>query len=127
LQSTLVWQFTFGPAFTQVTSLVAKGAPVGGQIQIGCKGTGCGRRALTIAVVAPRCKHARCHTATARTVDLAARVQGWRLAPGAQLTVEILQRGWIGKYYSFRIRSGTPPAVSAACIAPGARKPGVGC
>jgi hypothetical protein len=127
VQSTLVSQITFGPTFSRVTSLIAKSVPVGGQIRIGCNGTGCGRRALAIGVVAPKCKGARCHTATARTVDLAALVNGWRLAPGAQLTVEILKRGWIGKYYSFRIRSGAPPAMSVTCVAPGSRKAGVGC
>ena len=86
IQSTLVYQFTLGPTFTRFTSLVVRRAPIGGQIQIRCNGIGCGRRALAIAAVAAKCKDTRCHSASARTVDLATRVQ--RVAARARCSAD---------------------------------------
>jgi adhesin/invasin len=128
-RTTMQWSFYFAPRYTKVLSLMVNGAQIGSEIQMFCSGHGCPFKRWFEAIVGHRaCKrhsHRRC--LPAGTYDLSAPLRGRHLRPGAHLVVEITRVGWIGKYYSFTIRSARPPKIRISCVAPQGSTPGQGC
>ena len=120
VQSKLIWNFTFFSRYTQVDSLVVQDPPVGGRVQIGCHGRGCRIARLTIATTAAkqgRCKGKHCSNGRAgKNLDLSSVFRGWRLSPGALITVKVLKPGWVGRYYVFKVRGGSAPSVVVAWL-----------
>jgi hypothetical protein len=128
--TTMRWTFLHTPAYTSVLALVVNRAPTGGSLVITCTGRGCPYKKRVIKVAKlkacrPTAKH-RCNTQLARTVDLTPAFKRSRLAPGTRLIIEVVKTGWVGKYYKFSV---TPklPVIRIDCLAPGAKRPGVGC
>jgi hypothetical protein len=118
LSSKLKWSFQSTRTYTKVLTLVASHVPAGSRIVAICHGRGCPfpKRVIPLAKSSHK-----------RTVDLTARFSNKRLSVNAQLTVEIVRPNFIGRYFSFVVRSGRGPRVRVSCIAPGVVKPGVGC
>ena len=46
---------------------------------------------------------------------------------GTQITIEIRRPRFVGKYYSFTVRSRKAPRVQIACLAVNGTRPNVGC
>jgi hypothetical protein len=128
-KTTMQWSFFFAPKYSKVLSLLVNGAPIGSEIQMFCHGRGCPFKRWFEAIVGhARCKrHAHRHCLPRNTYDLSAPLRGKRLRPHARLVVEITQRGWIGKYYSFQVRSRKAPKIQISCVAPQGTTPGQGC
>jgi len=124
----LHWSFYYTPRYTLVQMLALKGAPRGGMITINCQGRGCPRGTRKVTApdhCAPNGKGRGCRATV--TYDLARSLRGHRLSVGTQVVINVLQRGWIGKYYAFKIRSGRGPQLRISCLPPGGTSPGVGC
>jgi hypothetical protein len=125
------WTFFFTPSYARVLTLLVNSAPVGSSVTVACHGHGCVFGKQAVAIKKPKlCKTTSKHKCAPQhpgTMDFASRFRGRHLATGAQITVEITERGWIGKYFSFTIRAGRPPMLKVSCLAPGSTRPGVGC
>ncbi len=131
LLATLQWSFFFAPSYTNVLLLKGNNVPAGASVQVKCHGHGCPFAKRTIGVSnAKSCKPTltlRCTNKTGNTVALIGAFRRHRLRVGTQLRVEILRRGWIGKYYLFTVRARRAPSQAVSCLAPGSTRPGVGC
>jgi len=90
-------------------------APVGARISVRCRGRSCPVRS-TVRLV--RAKGTR----TAVTMAFR-RLQNRRLASGTRLEVRVTSAGRIGKYTSFRFRSGAAPRRVDRCLVPGRSAP----
>jgi hypothetical protein len=125
------WVFLYTPTYAKILSLVVHQAPAGMTIVLKCRGVGCPFTAWSTAVAnSTRCtstNRRRCSAQKPRTVDLSPRFRGHRLAPGTVVTVELVGSRWIGKAYVFSTRAARAPRVQILCMAPGAKRPGVGC
>jgi hypothetical protein len=132
ITATMQWTFVHTPAYTKILALLLNGARVGSTVTVGCRGRGCpsGKMARVITKAKP-CKRKGKHRCPKPPppgrMNLMPRFSGHRLHPGAKITVEITQRGWVGKYYTFTIRARRAPAINIGCIAPGGTRLGVGC
>jgi hypothetical protein len=114
LGSTLGWRIFYHPHYSELTAFEAFAVPKGASILVQCHGKGC--------------PFAKWHLAKATgSINLLSRFRHRRLRAGTRLTVRMIRRHWVGKYYSFTIRAGRPPMIRTACLAPGGVKPGVGC
>ena len=124
------WSFYFTPRYTLVQTLALKGPAGGGTISIHCHGGGCpfGTRNARLAATR-QCvtvgKQRRCSTSV--NYNVARTLRGRRLSAGAVVVVNVMRRGWIGKYYAFKMRSGRAPKLQISCLPPGGNHPGVGC
>jgi adhesin/invasin len=134
ISSIMQWTFFYTPTYTKVLALVVNGAPIGGAILVQCHGRGCPFAHGTATVPKPKpCKRKsgrKCPRPHPVVVNLMARFPHFRLHRlnvGAQLTVRIVRRSWVGKYYKFVVRPRHAPRVQIACLAPGETRPGVGC
>ena len=128
--TTMRWTFLHTPTYTQILALIVNRAPTGGRLVITCAGRGCPYKNRVITVVKakackPKAGH-RCNAQLARTFDLTAPFKKHRLMPGTRLVIEVLKKGYIGKYYRFTIAAKAAPKIQITCIAAG-KKPGVGC
>jgi hypothetical protein len=131
LKPLMHWKFYYSPSYSKVLILLVDTAPVGSSVTIVCHGRGCAFAKQAVEIKkAKACKATskqKCAPQHPGTMDLASRFHGHHLAPGTQITVEITEAGWIGKYYRFAMRSAHPPSVLKSCLAPGSSRPGVGC
>ena len=128
--ATMQWTFYYTPHYTMIRKLVIQGGLRGSVIQIRCRGGGCPFGARHVAVPASahcvtRGRSRRCPSGV--TYDVAASLRGHHLSAGATVMIDILRRGWIGKYYAFRMRSGRGPQIRISCLQPGATAPSAGC
>jgi uncharacterized protein YukE len=128
--TTMRWTFLHTPTYTQVLALIVNRAPTGGRLVITCAGRGCPYKKRVITVVKakackPKAGH-RCNAQLARTFDLTAPFKKHRLMPGTQLVIQVLKKGYIGKYYRFTIAAKAAPKIQILCVQAG-KKPGVGC
>jgi hypothetical protein len=109
------WTFYFTPSYTTVVALQVQDAPAGAKVVVACTGKGCPFVKRTTAVATPK------------TVDLQPEFGQHHLHVGSRITVEVVRPGWIGKYYSFTVRSRRGPSIDIDCLAPGGARPGIGC
>ena len=123
------WSFFYTGSYTSVRALYVTGAPANGSIMLSCAGGGCPFTTTTIAPGRqPKCSAHPQHACRSGTnLVLTPRLANRRLKVGTRLTITITRSGWIGKYYGFRVRAGTTPALRVSCLAPGSAQPGVGC
>ncbi|MGH2894598.1 MAG: Ig-like domain-containing protein, partial [Solirubrobacteraceae bacterium] len=114
LGATLGWRVFYHPHYTELTELEAFAVHKGTSILIQCFGKSCpfAKRHLTKA---------------AGRINLLSRFRHRRLRAGTRITVRLMRRHWVGKYYLLIIRPGRRPFTRTSCLAPGAVKPGVGC
>lgn len=140
ITATMRWSFYYTPTYTKVRALVVNGVSPRATVGLTCRGRGCPFARRTISPIGlKRChskrgrgcggaagRHARAR-AGVRTINLSRRFSRRRLRVGARITVAITRRGWVGKHYSFRMRSRRGPGIAIACLAPGGKRPGAGC
>jgi hypothetical protein len=115
VSSTLQWQFQYHPAYTVVTMLEADRLATGMTVALTCGGPGCPFSRLRFPVAANS------------TIDLQPTFHKRHLRPGSEITVRITHSRWIGKYYSFTVRSGRGPLIVLSCLGVGHARPGSGC
>ena len=129
INSTLQWKFYYHPKYTQILFLQAFGVASASTLRLTCHGTSCPFTTLRSSVASPAsCSggaHAICSAGSG--VNLLPVFRNRHLRPGTQITLWITRPNWIGKYYSFTIRSGQPPLIDLSCVAVGRSQPGVGC
>ena len=124
LGATLTWGFRWSREYAIVKSLVVNNMPVGGFVDVRCKGRGCPFAHRRVAVSVHRSCHAhRCaagHSVGASgELNLATLFHARRLRPGVRLTISLVEGGWIGKSYVFYVRKNQVPSGSTTCLAPG--------
>jgi adhesin/invasin len=129
--ASMQWSFHFTRSYTSIIALNLTGAPVGSKIIEICRGHGgCPFRRRVAARVRPvhctKARHRACHNVPGG-VDIMHGLRLRRLRPGTVLIVQIVRRGWIGKYYAFTFRGGQAPLIMISCLAPGGSRPGAGC
>jgi hypothetical protein len=129
IDATMQWTFAFGPTSTDVVSLVVNGASPGGSVVVRCHGHGCpfGKRVIAVTKTRKCGRNGKRRCLTHGKVDLTRALRGHSLRVGTRINVQIVRRGWIGRYYSFTIRPRQQPSITIACLAPGKTRPGVGC
>jgi Invasin, domain 3 len=128
--ATMQWSFYYTPRYTVVQALALSGSVGGSIITIRCHGRGCpfGTRSAALAgsrQCVTKGRQRQCSTTV--NYNLASSFRGKRLRAGALVTINVVRRGWIGKYYAFKIRPGRGPKLQISCLAPGGSEPGVGC
>jgi adhesin/invasin len=132
ITSPMEWTWgTIRARYTTIASMSANGLALGTKVIITCRGHGCpfARRVVILSGgtrCTPTAKH-HCGSHSRGPVNLTGAFRRHRLMVGTRITVEIRRPGWIGKFYSFLIRSGHQPQVRISCLAPGLSKPGIGC
>jgi hypothetical protein len=112
--SVLQWQFVYHPRYTRVTMLRANGLVRGMTLALGCTGGGCPFTRLSI-------------PAGTSSLNLLPKFDGRHLRVGAQVTLSMMRRHWVGKYYTFTVQAGRAPQISVSCLGVGRSRPGVGC
>ena len=125
LKASMHWSFVSGPGYTSVLALTINGAPIGSTVLISCHGKGCpfGKKSLAVT------KTKRCGSKGKRVcqthgnVDLSSRFAKSHLRPRTTITVNVVQAGWIGRAYTFVVRSHKGPSTKAVCVAPGTTAP----
>jgi hypothetical protein len=128
--ASMYWSFGYSLHATRINSLTATGLSAGMRIALTCHGGGCPFSTRAITVVA----HGKCSKAAkkrgcvaAPSFNLTSMFHGSHLDVGAQLTIAVTHRAWIGKYYRFTIRAGRKPTTALSCLAVNGTRPGVGC
>jgi PKD repeat protein len=94
-------------------------APVGATVLVRCGGRSCPVGRQSQVVTSGKGSKG---DETARIVRIR-RLEGKLLRSGTRINIFVTKPGTIGKYTSFRIRSGRPPARADKCLAPGSAKP----
>jgi streptogramin lyase len=130
--STMTWSFGWARAYTVVESLVAHGLPVGGVVEIVCRGRGCPfvRRRFVSAGDGRRCRGRGCSkrgAALGASANFAGLFRGRRLGVGARITVSVTRSGWTGKSFAFAVRADGAPRVRITCLSSGSNKPAGEC
>ena len=121
LKATMHWSFVSGPGYTSVLALTVNGAPIGSTVLISCHGKGCPFTKASLPVK----KTKRCGAKGKRTcathgnIDLTSRFAKRHLRPRTTITVDVVQAGWIGRAYTFVVRSHKAPSTKAVCVTPG--------
>jgi len=129
INSTVQWKFYFHPKYTQILLLQASGVANASTLRLSCHGTGCPFTALSSSASTAAGCSGRAHVICTggSGINLLPVFRNRHLRPGTQITLWITRPNWIGKYYSFTIRSGQPPLIDLSCVAVGRSQPGVGC
>jgi Bacterial Ig-like domain (group 3) len=128
ITSTMQWAFYFTPAYTQVRNLAVNGVSADATVLVKCHGRGC---PFAQRAAAPNnrglCgrKARMCFTGASFSITPGFGTRHLRV--GARITVEIVRPSWVGKYYSFTVRSRRAPRIQISCLAPGGSVPGQGC
>jgi hypothetical protein len=128
ITSTMQWAFYYTPSYTQVRNLAVNGVSTGATVLVKCHGRGCPFAHRTALITnRGRCgKKARmCFTGASFLITPGFGSRHLRV--GARITVEIIRASWVGKYYSFTVRSRHAPRIQISCLAPGGSAPGQGC
>jgi streptogramin lyase len=129
--ATMTWKFGWGSRYTVVESLLVRGVPTSGEVELRCQGGGCpfGHRRISLAGVkrikaCPRHQRSCRRTSSTRhpgEIDLSGPLHGRHLAGRARVEVAIVHSGWIGKLFRFAVRRAGPPNVAIGCLAVGSR------
>ena len=125
LKASMTWRFGWSRSYTVVESLLVHGLPTQASIELSCRGRGCPFRSRHVPLAAVdepvRCGRHGCRREKLGSgeVDLGATFARRRLLGGARLTVDLVRAGWIGKAFSFQVRTGAPPRVVIGCLTPG--------
>jgi len=129
ISSTLQWKFYYTPKYTQVLFLQAYGVANASDLALTCSGAGCPFATLGGSAAAakncPSSAHQICSTGS--SINLLPAFRKRHLPAGTKIVLRITRPHWIGKYYSFTIRSGQAPLIDISCVAVGRSSPGVGC
>ena len=128
----LGWAFDPLRTYSKVSSMTGSDLPIGTNVIIACTRHGCRFKPRKTTVTALGCKRRRAHCrrehgVLTRPLDLTSHFRGLRLPAGADLTVDFVKTGFVGKVYIFHVRAGKQPTWGATCLAPGSLKPGRGC
>jgi hypothetical protein len=125
LGATMRWIFVSGASYTKVLTLLVRGAPSGSQVLVTCRGGGCpfAKSSLVVATAKQCLAKGKSACSVAPPVDLSGRFAKRRLRPGARITVDIVESGWIGRSYTFVIRAHRPPRTGTGCVADGSSAP----
>ncbi len=127
-----LWRDKFSHRWTEFTSLIADGVPIGTHIRLSCRGRGCsfGHHGLTTSP-ATRCKRKRCRGKSrpktgVTDVDLTSILHSGHLSVGTKLTITFTHSLYIGQVQTWTVGVSGPQR-RLACLAPGSTKPGKGC
>jgi hypothetical protein len=115
VSATLQWQFEYHRAYTLVTMLAADRLAKGMTVVLACRGRSCPFGRLSFPAAADA------------AIDLQQPFHKRRLRPGSEITVRITHSRWIGKYYSFTVRSGRGPVIVLSCLGVSQARPGSEC
>ena len=135
ITSTMNWDFDPTlPTNTVVNSMIVKGVPGGAKVLLSCNGKGCPIKSHTVAVPKHKVckgkgKNRRCRSVEPKlgNVDLSSFVHHKHLKVGVQILVAIVEPGWIGKEYVFKILKSNQPSNRILALAPGSTAPCPGC
>jgi hypothetical protein len=129
ITATMQWTFRYTPRYTDVIAMVVNGVPRGGTVHVRCSGKGCpfATHQTKVGKRKPCTKKDKSDCPARGRVGLTGLFKHHHLRVGAQITIVILKRQYIGKYYNFLVRARRQPRVRIDCLAVDATKPGVGC
>jgi hypothetical protein len=128
ISATMNWDFD--PTLstqTVVNSMVVRGVPGGAKVFLSCKGKGgCPIAKHTVSIPKHRVckgkgKKRKCKLVVPKTanVDLTRFVAHKHVTVGSQIFVAMVEQGWIGKEYIFKIVKNNQPSNRIVALAPG--------
>jgi hypothetical protein len=125
VSASMRWSFVSGRGYTSVLGLSVRGAPIGSTILVDCHGKGCpfGHSAIAVKKTQPCGRNGKRQCLTHGNIDLTSRFAKRHLRPQTTITVDVVRAGWIGRAYTFTVRSHQPPRNKAVCVAPGTSAP----
>jgi hypothetical protein len=125
--ASMEWTFGWSSAgWTKVQSLQVLEVPPEGVVEVACHGHGCPFTSKRVAPSAQTtsCRTSHCrHAGSATQVNLAHLFKGRRLPGGTVILVRIVKPGWIGRIFTFTLRTGRNPRHTQACLAPNSTQP----
>jgi virginiamycin B lyase len=127
--SAMTWNFGWARTYTIVESLVVRGVPAGGVVEVTCHGRGCAfaRWRSDAATRRSACKRGKCKALYPKLAhgeaSLARLFKSRHLKVGAHVIVSVLKAGWIGKSFVFTMRANKPPHVQITCLGSGPSNP----
>jgi virginiamycin B lyase len=134
ISSAMTWSFGWTRRYTTVRSLVVRGIPAGGVVEVTCRGRGCAFehwRSDAHNRQPTSCKRRRCTVRSPRIVDgmanLSSLFESSHIGVHARMVVNIIKPGWIAKSFVFTIRADRPPRVQITCLGAGPSNPQGGC
>jgi hypothetical protein len=129
VSSTMQWKFYYTPKYTQILTLQAYGVANASTLHLTCRGTDCPLATFESSLADTTACASRGNQicTTGSSINLLPVFRKHHLRPGDEIVLWITRPHWIGKYYSFTIRSGQAPLIGLSCVAPGRTQPGVGC
>jgi hypothetical protein len=129
ITSTMQWAFYYTPSYTQVRALVVNGVLPGATVLVKCHGKGCPfAHHSTLLGKRARCTKKKKGMCSAYgSFLITPGFASHRLGVGSRITVEIIRPSWVGKFYSFTVRSRQSPRIQIGCLAPSGGVPGQGC
>jgi hypothetical protein len=128
INATMQWNFSTTTAtFTRITGqFIVNGVPGGAKVFLSCTGKGCPIAKHTATVPKHRVckgkgKKRKCRRAEPAkgNVDLLKFVANRHLPVGDHLIVSMVESGWIGKQYNFKILKNGQPSKAINFLAPG--------
>jgi hypothetical protein len=119
--ASMTWTFRWSHRYTTIRSLLLHNLPIGGSVEVVCKGSGCPFRRHVWATAASQrpCRGHRCkRSAVLRSgADIARVFKGRHLGIGGRVVVTVTKAGWVGKTFEFKIRADRTPSVNITCQA----------
>ncbi|HXA55526.1 MAG TPA: Ig-like domain-containing protein [Solirubrobacteraceae bacterium] len=127
VEARMTWTFGWTRRYTIVKKLAVHDVPAGASVEVSCRGGHC-PRAHEQPATGGSCKAHGCKVRGSRsTLSLAHLFKGRHLGVGAQISVDIVKSGWIGKSFLFTTRANAEPALRIGCLAPASTKPTPDC
>jgi hypothetical protein len=129
ITSTMQWAFYYTPSYTQVRALVVNGVLPGATVLVKCHGKGCpfAHHSTLLGKRAQCGKKKKAMCSAYGSFQITPGFASHHLGLGSRVTVEIIRPSWVGKFYSFTVRSRQGPRIQIGCLAPGGSVPGQGC
>ena len=130
VESEVEWSFAWGRSYTIVESLGLHAVTSGAHVEVVCRGAKC---PFQVADITPVAHSSGCHTRrcdqthgndSGPEADLAHLFKGRHLRPGTVIIVRVTKPGWVGRSYTFTVRTNERPShPRPTCLAPDSTQP----
>jgi streptogramin lyase len=119
----MTWRFAWSHTYTIVKSLSIHSLLPGDVIEVVCRGHGCPSRPTRVtAATQADCQRHRCPKLGMLTpggqLSLHPLFNRQRLRVGVHISVTVMRGDWIGKTFTFVVRSARAPRVTVSCMTP---------
>ena len=121
ISATMTWRFAWSHAYTVVRALAIHSLAPGDLVEVACRGHGCPARQFRF-IISTRdsCHRSKCENpgllGPGGQLALRRLFDQRHLRVGATVSLTIRRNGWIGKSFTFVVRSAHAPRVTVSCL-----------